>query len=118
MAEVAEMIGTAVRHQQAGRHAEAVAAYRRLLGVDPGQAEVYANLGIALKAQGRFVEADEPMPGATSRSLAVGDVDADGDLDVVSGFPGQVWLNRGDGLFDPGNLGNGVRPVSGLQRTR
>ncbi len=57
MAEIAEMMDTAVRHHQAGRHAEAVAGYRQLLRADPGQAEVYVNIGIALKAQGQPGEA-------------------------------------------------------------
>lgn len=57
MAEISEMIDAAVRHHQAGRHDEAVAGYRQLLQIDPGQAEVYVNIGIVLKAQGRVGEA-------------------------------------------------------------
>lgn len=57
MAEVSEIMDTDVRHHQAGRHAEAVAGYRQLLQADPGQAEVYVNIGIALKAQGQLGEA-------------------------------------------------------------
>lgn len=57
MAEVVEIMNEAVGHQQAGRHDEAVASYRRLLQADPGQAEVYVNIGIALRAQGRSGEA-------------------------------------------------------------
>jgi len=57
MAEVADIMNEAVGRQWAGRNDEAVASYRQLLQVDPDQAEVYVNMGIALRAQGRAGEA-------------------------------------------------------------
>jgi tetratricopeptide (TPR) repeat protein len=57
MADVSETINAAVRHRQAGRHAEAAESYRRLLQADPSRAEVYVNIGTVLKAQSRFREA-------------------------------------------------------------
>ncbi len=57
MVDASEIIDAAVRDQRAGRYAEAVANYRQLLQVDPNQAEVYVNIGIALRALGRRREA-------------------------------------------------------------
>ena len=57
MTEVAEILKAAVHHQRSGRHAEAVESYRLLLQTDPSRAEVYVNIGIALKAQAQFREA-------------------------------------------------------------
>jgi tetratricopeptide (TPR) repeat protein len=53
MAEISQAMSAAV----GDRHTEAVENYRQLLRTDPNHAEVYVNIGIALKAQGRFDEA-------------------------------------------------------------
>ena len=53
MAEISETTNVAVRN----RDAEAIENYRQLLRTDPAHAEVYVNIGIALKSQGRFDEA-------------------------------------------------------------
>jgi predicted O-linked N-acetylglucosamine transferase (SPINDLY family) len=52
-----QMMREALAHHQAGRWAEAVAAYRRALALRPDYAEVYSNLGLALQNLGRFEEA-------------------------------------------------------------
>ncbi|WP_147652521.1 tetratricopeptide repeat-containing sulfotransferase family protein [Vulcaniibacterium gelatinicum] len=51
-----------------GHHAEAIAAYRRLLAAHPGLADAWYNLGYLLKAEGRF---DEALA-AYGRALALG----------------------------------------------
>jgi len=53
MAEKCEAMSAAV----GDRYAETVDNYRRLLQTDPNHAEVYVNIGIALKARGRLDEA-------------------------------------------------------------
>jgi len=47
----------ALAHQRAGRHAEAIALYTRLLAVTPGYAPAWNNLGSALRASGRIAAA-------------------------------------------------------------
>jgi Flp pilus assembly protein TadD len=47
----------ALAHQRAGRHAEAIAFYTRLLAVTPGFAPAWNNLGSALRSNGRFAAA-------------------------------------------------------------
>lgn len=47
----------ALAHQRAGRHAEAIALYTRLLAVPPGYAPAWNNLGSALRASGRIAAA-------------------------------------------------------------
>ena len=53
MAEISEAMSAAV----GDRDAEIIENYRLLLRTDPNHAEVYVNIGIALKGQGRFDEA-------------------------------------------------------------
>jgi len=51
--DISETIKTATRQHSEGRYAEAVESYRELLQTDPANAELYVNIGIALKAQGK-----------------------------------------------------------------
>jgi large repetitive protein len=53
---------------------------------------------------GRFTESPDAFPGVQSSGVAVGDVDGDGDLDIV--FPMRLFLNDGTGAFTeaPGKL--------------
>jgi len=46
-----------LQHQDAGRHAEAEASYRRSLALDPRQPKAHNNLGCVLQMQGRLDEA-------------------------------------------------------------
>ena len=48
-------LGNALRNQ--GKLDEAIAAYRRAIGIEPDRPEAYTNLGNALKAQGKLDEA-------------------------------------------------------------
>ena len=76
--------------QQAGRAAEAVAAYQRLLALHADLPDCWYNLGLLLRQLGRF----EPALAAYQQALARG-----------VGTPEEVHLNRGviyaDGLQQP-----------------
>lgn len=52
----------------------------------------------AAAAQGGLATVRDHMPASASGYLAVADVDADGDLDLIT-TDGGVFLNDGDGLF-------------------
>ncbi len=62
---------------------------------------VWLNDGVGLFTLSEFL--GEPYSNSTTRSLFLGDVDGDGDLDLVEGNsnsePNTVWLNDGAGLF-------------------
>ena len=62
--ELAGLIEAAVAHHRAGKLADAVQAYRDILGRYPGFPEVYYNLGLALKDAGRHGEAEEALRAA------------------------------------------------------
>jgi len=53
MADISEIMKAAGRQHREGQYAEAVENYRLLLQTDPTCAELYVNIGIALKAQGK-----------------------------------------------------------------
>jgi len=59
MATIQEALVIARQHHQAGRFALAEEIYRRILAAEPELAEVYDDLGTALKDQGRVEEAIE-----------------------------------------------------------
>jgi len=53
-AELVALIALALREHRAGRLAEAATAYRKILALRPGGAEVYSNLGDILREQGKL----------------------------------------------------------------
>jgi Tfp pilus assembly protein PilF len=55
--EIQQLFESAIRHQEAGRIAEAIADYRRLLEIDSDVVEAQNNLGNALAATGKWAEA-------------------------------------------------------------
>jgi Flp pilus assembly protein TadD len=55
---VAQLFGEAVRCQQSGQFAEAIALYDRIVLLNPNIAEIYNNRGTALAALEKFGEAD------------------------------------------------------------
>lgn len=68
---------------------------------------------------GDFVATSQDWSNMAIWSMDVGDLDGDGDLDILIGdgyLPGnQVWLNTGSGSFVPGAIvGNSVDDLMGL----
>src|SRR2546426_965235 len=57
MTSIAEALGVASNHHQAGNLAEAERIYRHILTLEPRHAEAHKNLGIALWEQGKLAEA-------------------------------------------------------------
>ena len=49
----ANLLVVGLKHHQAGRLAEAEACYRRVLAVQPDNADAYSNLGAALRCAGQ-----------------------------------------------------------------
>jgi hypothetical protein len=62
------------------------------------------------------LEPELPFGTSVASALACGDVDADGDLDVVLGGPDglQVWVGDGDGAFLPGIAPHWLGAVSSV----
>ncbi len=52
--------------------------------------------------------------GGFNRGVALRDLDADGDLDIVVTLPNRVLLNRGDGTFEDGSARVGMVPEKGF----
>ena len=52
---------------------------------------------------GTFTDSGQALGSSLTRSIVLGDVDGDGDRDVVAGNdssqPNRVWLNDGTGTF-------------------
>jgi predicted O-linked N-acetylglucosamine transferase (SPINDLY family) len=63
----AAVAGSAITHHQAGRLGDAEADYRRLLALQPDNADVFFNLAVALRQQGR----DEEAVAAYRRTLTL-----------------------------------------------
>ncbi|MCA9972203.1 MAG: VCBS repeat-containing protein [Anaerolineales bacterium] len=68
-----------------------------------------AHLGVALARQqaqqdGTFYDTGQALGSATTYRLAAGDVDGDGDVDMVAAndVADRVWLNDGGGFFSQG----------------
>ncbi|HUC48617.1 MAG TPA: tetratricopeptide repeat protein [Xanthobacteraceae bacterium] len=55
---IASLFAEALRHQQSGRHAEAVAFYDRIIDSEPDLAAVHCNRGVALATLTRLVDAE------------------------------------------------------------
>ena len=61
MADVAELLRTALEHHQAGRRAEAEPLYRRILEVEPRHADAWHLLGVLALEAGRLDRAVEEI---------------------------------------------------------
>ena len=66
MSSTAETLATALREHQAGRLDQAEYAYRRILAVEPREAEAWHLLGVVACQRGRFAEAAELIARAVS----------------------------------------------------
>ena len=60
-----------------------------------------ANLVYFNNGTGTFVDTGQALAGGATTSIALGDVDSDGDLDLIAGNEGgnKIWLNDGNGTF-------------------
>jgi hypothetical protein len=66
----------------------------------PGQP--WINQGVAQAGQpGRFIAAEQAIPGSQTRSVRLADLDGDGDLDALSAGKRRatLWWNDGQGRF-------------------
>ena len=92
---VSQRFGDAVRLQQSGRLAEAIAVYDRILLLNPDLAEVHNNRGAALAGLERFTDAE----GAYRRALALN--------------PGyaEAFNNLGNALCESGKFGEAERAL-------
>ena len=72
-----------------------------------GAAIILAALSTQTLAQITFANSGQNLATPTTRGIALGDIDGDGDLDAVTGTPGtadpnQTWFNDGSGNFTLG----------------
>ena len=62
--------------------------------------------------RGRFTNSGQALGNAESRSVSLGDIDADGDIDSLIGnytnYGNKFWLNDGKGFFTDGSLSLGT----------
>ncbi len=65
-----DLLRDAARLREEGRHAEAEAAYRRVLALDPDQPTCWYNLGFVQRMQGRFEEALASYDEALKRGVS------------------------------------------------
>jgi Tfp pilus assembly protein PilF len=85
----------ALVHQQAGRHAEAVAAYQRHLEAHPRDAGAWAHLGGELGNLGRLAEGAE----ACRRALALQPTQVDGLVNLGLALSRQEQYGEAEGCF-------------------
>ena len=90
-------------------HVTATTEVRDLAGLAPAEPYTW-HFTIATAAGGRFTNSGQSLGTSRTDSVALGDLDGDGDLDAFVGNSGadRVWLNDGTGIFvDSGHaLGN------------
>ena len=62
---------------------------------------IYPNLIYINNGSGVFTDTGQRLADGATESIAFGDIDADGDIDLVAGNEGanKIWLNDGAGLF-------------------
>jgi hypothetical protein len=69
----------------------------------------------AASSPGNFLDSGQSLGSSSSRSVSLGDVDGDGDLDAVVANPNQankLWLNDGSGNFTDGGQSLGSSSLS------
>jgi len=86
--DVQRIFADAVRHHMAGHLEDAVARYHRVLFLQPDNADVHNNLGVALAAQGKVEAAMTRYKSALS--LKPGCVDAHNNLGVALAAQGRI----------------------------
>jgi tetratricopeptide (TPR) repeat protein len=112
-AEFEALAALAQREHNAGRLPEAIEAYRKILALRPGMAEVYNNLGSALQRQGKLDEAVAEFERAAALKpqlfqphSSLGDIFLQqGQLDQAVARYRQAIALRPDSAETFGNLG-------------
>jgi len=62
---------------------------------------LYPNLIYINNGAGTFTDTGQALADGATESIALGDIDADGDIDFIEGNEGanKIWLNDGTGVF-------------------